>query len=218
MHKLISLTMKGIILSDKLPYFFTLLATLIAYQINNLVNIETNAPTLVYCFKEVSQFKLNSEVINKRIECSLKNISTNVLMKDLEVQIKFRYDMENILPMPYKVFHPDIISISPSALLGKNIIDIGSGDSIMVSYRIPAIQPNCSYILEFETIQNKQIKEYPKIYISSSSNAVRLVNRVDKSLIIFFVENQFVLNLILLCVWLVTFCIYIYLIGKYSLM
>ena len=187
--------MLKILLSEKLPYFFTALMALASYQLNTIVGLEVNAPTLVYHIKTINE-KESGNITEKVLECEIKNINLTKSFRDLTIHIQFRNDVSDSLPRPALVLEPSIVPISPSTIVIDTMITCIDG--IINEYKISSIQPNSSYILKLKTKENNKINEYPKLYLYSD-NDVRLIKRGMET---FLVEHQILLNIVIftLCV------------------
>lgn len=178
----------------EVPYFFTLLLGLVAYQFNNIVSIQFAAPTLSYRFNVLNSKKVSATIVHDTLECELENITNDKVFRNINIIIAFRTELST----PHKVYNPEIIPISPSTIvldtLCENIADGEEND-----YTIPEIQPNARYILKLTTQHNQNIDEFPKLYFRSS-DTVRL-KVYDWEL--WFVKYQVYVNLFLLIVWLI---------------
>ncbi|WP_259016604.1 hypothetical protein [Emticicia fluvialis] len=190
--------MKKFLLDDNVPYLFTILIGLAAYQLNNVVTIQIESPILAFSFKTIEENKVNSTIVERAIECEIENINYKKAFRSLEIVIAFR----TILQEPHKVYNPTIVPISPSMIIsGTNSINI---DEDRNKYIIPVLQPNAKYILKLTTKQNISIKEYPKLYINSSDD-VRLI---ETDLLVVLIKNQILINIILFVIWFILIIIY----------
>ncbi|MEM9299306.1 MAG: hypothetical protein AAGA64_13065 [Bacteroidota bacterium] len=186
-----------LIYSKELPFFFTVLVGLIAYQINEIAKIQTDSPLLAYQFRVLENSEKEKTDISK-MECELSNLSRKESIRNIILHIAYKSD----LPNPKIVRNPDIIAIAPSSIIPDTLYTSGYGIN---EYKIPVIQPNAKYSLMFETETNHQIDEYPKLYLTSDKN-VRLV---QTSLMTLIASNQLTVNLILLCLWVLFSILYL---------
>lgn len=190
--------MSSILFSDKIPYLLTVLIGLAAYQLNNLIQLQSDSPTLTCRFVAVSQ-KAVEGGIEKNLECELLNLSRKTALRDLTFNVTYR----SVLPSPKKVMNPDIVAVAPSEILPDSLRR--SSYDLMNEYYIPVIQPNTRYILTLTVQHHPDIKEHPKLYLKSSDN-VRLVG---PGLEVFLLKNQASINLALLLLWLLFILVYI---------
>jgi hypothetical protein len=197
--------MKKILALEKIPYILTILITLATFQLNNLISIQLETPTLSYHFKTIKNSEVSSEVVQKELECIVENVSNKKAYRNMTIDISFRFPLDT----PRKVYKPEIISVAPSQTLGDSLWEnIEQGERNR--YVIPVMQPNTKYILNLTTLQSRNMKETPKLYFSSTDD----ICLVKYNFWIFLVQNQVMVNLFLMRLWLIGIVIYFRLILK----
>jgi len=195
--------MKSILFRDKLPYLLTILIGLAAYQINNVIQMYVDAPTLAYRFTTVNEQKVE-DGMEKVLECKLSNLSKKDALRNLVINIAYKTE----LPDPKKVMDPEIIPIAPSTIIPDTMMSSAFG--LINEYKIPVIQPNSQYVLKLKVLENPAIDEYPKLYLSSSQS----VKLTDHNFEVFLITNQVIINILLLAIWLVFIIIYFFMLSS----
>jgi len=195
--------MKSILFRDKLPYLLTILIGLAAYQINNIIQLYVNAPTLAYEYTTVSE-NITDDGRERVLECNLTNLGKQEALRDITIHIAYRTD----LPDPKKVMEPKIITIAPSTIIPDTMFSSAFG--IINEYKIPVIHPGASYALSMKVVENLEIDEFPKIYLRSSQS-VKLTTRNFE---VFLITNQVLINIILLTVWIAFIVIYFFMLSS----
>lgn len=193
----------NILLKENLPYLFTILIGLAAYQINNLISINTDSPILSYKFHKVNVKNVEGN-IESELECHLINYSRKSALKDIQIHASYK----SSLPNPKKVDNPNIIAVAPSTILADTMTNAAFG--LINEYRIPIIHPYSEYILTMNTTTNPIITEYPKLYLNSNQS-IRLVN---DNFEIFLIRNQIALNIGLLFLWVIFTLVYLFFLIK----
>ena len=192
-----------ILLNKELPYLFTVLLGLIAYQVNNIVEIQSKSPILSYKFESFNIVK-KENIKTYRLSCTLSNYSKNKSLREIRIDMSFKTS----LPNPKKIYNPNIISVSPSAILPSS--NWNSHQKLINQYNIPIIHPNSTYILEADIEVEKNIDEFPKIYLHSE-NEIRIV---PYNFEVLLVKYQLPINVLLLFIWVVFSIIYITVLSK----
>lgn len=195
--------MKSILFRDKLPYLLTILIGLAAYQINNVIQMYVDAPTLAYHFTTISEKTVETGT-EKVLECELFNLSKKDALRDLVINITYKTE----LPDPKKVMEPEIIPVAPSTIIPDTMMNSAFG--MINEYRIPVIQPNSQYILKLKVLENPAIHEYPKLYLSSSQS----VKLTEHNLEVFLITNQVIINILLLALWVFFIIIYFFMLSS----
>ena len=194
--------MKSILFRVKLPYLLTILIGLAAYQINNVIQLYVNAPTLAYEFEVISENN-TEEGVEKVLECNLTNLGKQEALRDITIDISYRSG----LPNPKKVMEPEIIPIAPATIIPDTMVSSAFG---LNEYLIPVIHPGTSYILKMRVLENDSIDEFPKIYLKSSQS-IKLTTRNFE---VFLITNQVLINIILLTVWIAFIVIYFFMLSS----
>lgn len=189
--------MKKLLLNDKIPYFLAIFIALASYQVNKVITIQESSPTLVYKFRTLTEEDYGESSVKKELECELKNISYNKVFRNLQFYITYRSERNKTLPEPYHVFDPKVVSVSPAMIWPDTLTE--NVDSLLNAYIIPAFQPSTHLYLKLVVIENKKIDEYPKIYLNTPIDAVRLL---DENIYTLLVENEAFANVFLLLIWL----------------
>lgn len=195
--------MKSILFKDKLPYLLTILIGLAAYQINNVIELYVNAPTLAYNFSTISE-NVKEEGVEKVLECQITNLSKEEALRDITINMVYKTD----LPDPKQVMEPEIIPIAPSTNLPDTMAISAFG--LINEYNIPVIHPGTSYILKMKVLENKEIEELPEIYLKSSQS----IKLTDRNLEVWLITNQVLINVILLVIWLAFIVIYFFMLSN----
>lgn len=195
--------MKSILFKDKLPYLLTILIGLAAYQINNVIELYVDAPTLAYDFTTISE-NLTEEGREKVLECQITNLSKQEALRDITINAVYKTD----LPDPKQVMEPEIIPIAPSTNLPDTMAISAFG--LINEYNIPVIHPGTSYILKMKVLENKDIEELPEIYLKSSQS----IKLTDRNLEVWLITNQVLVNVILLVIWLAFIVIYFFILSN----
>ena len=99
------------------------------------------------------------------------------------------------LPDPKKITHSTIVPVAPSTILPDTLHQ--QFNDLIAAFQIPIIHPGAQYIVELEVETHPAIDEYPKLYLTSSSN-IRLK---PYGFAEFLVEYQIAVNFLLLGVW-----------------
>jgi len=189
----------NLLVKDNLPYLLTVLIGLVAYQINSIITIYTDAPILAYRFTELSSQKEGRN--NKgSLKCELINYNRKRAIENIHLLVQYRTS----LPNPKKVTSPEIVAIAPSFILPDSMRR--NAFNLANQYKIPIIHPHAKYILKLETIANPSIKEYPKIYLDSKKS-IRLVSERG-NFRVFLIKNELVVNLLLLISWMLFIVFY----------
>lgn len=196
-----------LLLSDKLPYFFLTLIAIVSYQISTVINMETHSPILAFDYHTIEQKTIGDTVV-KKLACEIKNLNRDKAFKNITLQIRFRRDGYFNTLNPAQVRDPEIIAVAPSAIVPDTLVNCI--DNNINEYSIPIIHPNSKYILNLTTIQNKEINEYPKIYIEATTD----VNLVEAGLTTFLIEYQLPINLYILLVLMISIGLYLFFILK----
>jgi hypothetical protein len=198
--------MKKLLDFNEVPYFFSILLGLIAYQLNSITSIQFNAPTISYSFDIEDSKYISDKFVVETINCSLQNITNDKVIRNLNISIAYGTDLDS----SNRVYNPEIISIAPSQILPDSLFEnIANGE--LNNYTLPEIQPNSEYILKFTAKHNKTVNEFPKLYFCSS-DSVRLK---EFGWELFLVKHQIAINIILLLLWTILFLCYLsYLIKK----
>jgi hypothetical protein len=195
--------MKSILFKDKLPYLLTILIGLAAYQINNVIQLYTDAPTLAYKFETISE-QVSDTVTEKMLECTLTNFGKQEALRDITIHISYKTD----LPDPKNVMEPIIFSVAPATIIPDTMVSAAYG--YINEYKIPVIHPNTSYVLGLKSVTNSEIMEFPKLYFSSSQS----IKLTEHNLEIFLINNQVMINIILLGIWIVFIIIYFFMLSS----
>ena len=196
----------NILFRVELPFFFTILISLVAYQANNIATILTDSPILAYSYKVISEQNKNGYIL-RELECNLVNLNRNEAYRSLELLISYK----SSLPDPKEVSNPKIIPIAPSSMLIPHK-ETHSVDNLTNVYHLPVIQPRGEYILFLSTITHSSIKEFPKIYLESNES-IRLIHN---NLEVFLVKNQILINIWLLIFWVFVIILYLIILQRHK--
>ncbi len=196
--------MKQLLIGDKIPYFLSVLMALMAFQINNIIKIQLDAPTISYRYKVINHQQIAKDVIKQDLECELENIGNTKAFRDIVLEITFSSKLDT----PKYILKPKIVAVAPSTIVLDTLWD--NIEEKLNVYNIPVIQPNAKYILKLSTLQNINIDEYPKLYFTSKDD-VRLK---EYGFEIFLAKNQILINWILLFTWIICIITYLYFLQK----
>lgn len=180
---------------EKPPYIFFVFFGAFSFLIGNL-NIE-NSNALVYNFEKLDS-QITNDTLIRKFECEIYNLSNKEALKNIELVIKFSTKLK-----PLRIVkHPNIITKERANLSNKmlyyNISNIEN------RYEIPIIQPNSSYILEFETITNVNNNNLPKLYSGNDKTVIRLI---PKTFLTIIKKNIIIVNILALFFILITFIV-----------
>lgn len=188
----------NILIADKLPYLFTLLIALIAYQSDHFINSLSHTPIIKYDFNVINQ-KDSAGVKTDSVILLLKNLSSTISFKNLNVDLKYRSEnqFKNI-----KISDPDLIPISPSPILpDSNFYNIRN---TINCYKIPQLQPNAAYQASFKIKHNRPLSEMPSIYLNTTDN----VWLTQSNFQTWILEYQVPVNIILIIFFIALTIIY----------
>jgi hypothetical protein len=184
--------MNKFLVDDKLPYFFTVLIGLFAYQINHLVAYVTEAPTVAYNF-EVTNKEDYGNIVIEDVELKIENINRKLSFSNLVLDVKYS---SKIADTPKQVYEPQLVAIAPSTALPDSVVS--SRHQLINRYEISNLQPGGIYVAKLKIRHNKTIVELPKVYLNSTNTILLTENNLEVKL----VKNQFLINSMLLFIWL----------------
>jgi len=187
-----------ILIADKLPYLFTILIGLIAYQVDHFINNLSETPLVNYGFQKIDSkdsagFKVDS------IQVLIANLSKKRCFKNLDFDIKYRYS--GTLKTP-DVYAAELIAIAPSMILPDS--NARNSGYKLNNYKIPQLQPNGQYYAILKLRYKGEFEEMPSVYLNSKDN-ILLTNANSDT---FIIKNQVWINLILIILSLVGIILY----------
>lgn len=197
--------LKKILLDDKTPFLLTVLISLAAYQMNNLIQIYTDAPILLYKFVNKSNRYKKDE--NQIIDCILHNISRRKAIK--EVKIYVSYASKDFKGRKITFKNPKIIAVTPSAPIPDDNIELDIGLK-NIYFEIPVIQPNTRYRLSFMADKLDKRNHFPNLYMYSTES-IRLEQLSFET---FLLKNQVIVNTGLFLIWIVVIIIYLFIMAQ----
>jgi len=163
--------MKEFFRLEKIPYYLTLLFTIIGLQFNYIVHTLITTPTIEFHYTIIKTQNIK-DYFYRQVCCEVTNITNDKSFKNLEFTIAFPSIVKND-----SVYNPQITTFSPSSLLG--IAQISNQGSVI--FKIGHLQPGMKYQLGFE-IKSKT-NELPKLYIESTET-VRVVKKSASTFIV----------------------------------
>ena len=181
-------TISRILIADKLPYLFTILIAITAYQLDHIISNVSETPIIEYGFsilnsKDSAGFKVDS------IKVTIRNLNKKTAFKNLEFDIKYRSGRRS---KPTEVYDADLIPISPAPILPDS--DAYSWRSQYNHYKIPQLQPDGEYWAILKIRDKKELNNMPMIYLSSSDN----VWLTESNMETFVIRNQIWINIVLI--------------------
>lgn len=186
----------------QIPFLLTLLLSLSAYHINQIVEIQSKSQILSYQFIEINKVQKDS-IIYKDLECTITNYNRTKSIKKIEILMTYKTK----LPNPKKILDARIIPTSPSAILNDSYCV--NDNNYITRFKIPILHPQSQYTFVFSTEINSKIDEYPKLYLHTDESIMLKAYNYE----IFIIKNILEINIVLFLIWATIFIAYII---KYS--
>jgi hypothetical protein len=183
---------------DKAPFLFTLLIGLATFQLNNMVSYVADTPMVAYRFKSTSKAD-TGDVTTEQLEMRIENINRKISFNNLIFDLKYRAAIQDT---PAQVYDPELIAVAPSKILPDTVVD--SRHQLINRYQIANLQPGALYLAKLKVRHNKNINELPKVYLNCSNTVFLTKDNLET----WVVRNQFFINFIFLCLWIVLIGIY----------
>jgi hypothetical protein len=196
MHKLLT--------RKEFPYLFTILIGIVGFQINYLIETTVAKPILKYEIRKISEELLKKEGKEYdlcRYECELTNITNNRSFKKIILHFAFKEGEKA------EIKTQDINIIPPSALL--NVGSVSYNDRL-IEYDIEHFQPGFKYFFIFDTNMEKGLHFTPRLYFQSEDT----LEIKEKSLLTWLVEKQFLVNLLLVLIFIILLFTYLIMISR----
>ena len=166
----------------QIPFLLTLLLSLSAYHINQIVEIQSKSQILSYQFIEINKVQKDS-IIYKDLECTITNYNRTKSIKKIEILMTYKTK----LPNPKKILDARIIPTSPSAILNDSYCV--NDNNYITRFKIPILHPQSQYTFVFSTEINSKIDEYPKLYLHTDESIMLKAYNYE----IFIIKNRFTL-------------------------
>jgi hypothetical protein len=194
--------MYNLLTRKEFPYLFTILIGIVGFQINYLIEATVSKPILKYEMRKISEELEEKEgKVLCRYQCELTNITSNRSFKNIKLDITFKEGEEA------EIKNPDTIIVPPSAL--KNVESVSYNDRI-IRYDITHFQPGFKYLFTFDTKMGKCLDFAPLVYFQSDDT----LEIKEKSLLTWLIEKQFLVNLLLVLIFIGLLFTYLIMISK----
>ncbi|WP_289665636.1 hypothetical protein [Flavobacterium panacagri] len=185
----------NILITDKVPYFLTLLLAILALQFNYTLDSMSKIPVLEYNFQDAKS-KAGDTLYHKYL--IIKNLSNDKMIENFHLQLKFKNKSRSI------ILCPDIDAISPAAIIQE---DPKFTKDKLAYFKIKLIQPGLSYRIKYYTNE----KEINPVMHFECLKPLKIIN---KSFYTFLLRNQFEINFLSMCLFLILSILYIIKISR----
>jgi hypothetical protein len=176
-----------LLFSDKAPYLLTILFSIIAIQFNYTVNSILKVPIIEYSFQ--TETSLDS-IFSRKM--TLKNISTDKVIKDFHIQLVFGSRSNSVIT------EPKIDPVPPATIVET---DPKSTDNKLAYYPIAIIQPQMSYELKFKSNNTAD----PKFFFATDEP----IRMKASSASTFVIRNHIEINVFLMLLFMVLAIFYV---------
>jgi len=195
-----------ILIDDKLPYLFTILLAIVAYQIDHFINYNLETPIIQYDYSTLSK-KDSANLSVEHLQVKITNLNKKISFKNLIFNIKYS---SKVNCKPCYVGEADLIPVSPAPILSDSCAY--NIESKMVGYKIPQLQPGGTYLATLVVKHNPAVTENPLIYLNSSDSVWLTSSNAET----FIINNQVLINIILIMLSFTAIIVYAILVNKYQ--
>jgi len=198
--------MLRILIADKLPYLFTILLAITAYQLDHFLNSILDAPIVVYDFSKIkSTDSANFQIDSLQME--IKNLNKKLSFKNLQIDVKYLSNDQNL---QFDVYRPQIIPIAPSPMLPDTMAY--PWRQRFNRYEIPKLQPGGMYLATMLVKHPKSFQAFPSVYLNTDDN----IMFIHPSIETFVINYQIEINIVLVVILFSGILYYAFLVSKYQ--
>ena len=198
-----------VLIDDKLPYLFTILIAIIAYQIDHLINSTIDTPIIEYKFNKLGSIDSGQYSIDN-LQIQLTNLNKKRAFKNLAFYIKYKTKDDTTYTSDNAIYDPELIAVAPAPFLPDSCAK--SWHAKFNRYQIPFLQPGGSYLVKM-TVKHKITEdEFPNIRLTTSET-VWLKGSDTQT---FIIKNQILINICIILISLLLIVGYAALVNKYQ--
>jgi hypothetical protein len=158
------LRISRVLIADKVPYLFTILIGVTAYQLDHFINSVSETPIIKYEFETLGSKDSAGFHVNN-IKLVIKNLNKKIVFKNLEFTVRY----SNLkIKNPSEIYNAELIPVHPAPMLPDS--DAISWRSKFNQYRIPLLQPGGQYWAMLSIRDKNPINEMPFISLNSTDN------------------------------------------------